>query len=139
MDYFLHCKIMSRLLLLHLVFDYTQNGKLTNCMIKRPWWPLNSYVGYCRIVNANHSRHTYNNIYFCLNVLQGFVNLSWFAMMAGLACWFACGTVIQAWVRRAVESPAGGSTVRGRSWLRWSAERARYRPRGTHQSARPVS
>jgi hypothetical protein len=36
------CRIMRRLLLLHFVFDYTQNGKLKNCTIKRPWWPLNS-------------------------------------------------------------------------------------------------
>jgi hypothetical protein len=33
---------MGRLLLLHVVFDYTQNGKLTDWTIKRPWWPLNS-------------------------------------------------------------------------------------------------
>jgi hypothetical protein len=40
--YFLNLQNMSKPLVLHFVFDYTQDEKITDCKISRPWGPLTS-------------------------------------------------------------------------------------------------
>jgi hypothetical protein len=116
-------------------------------------WCCLASVGYCRIVNDNHSKTHIIIFIFRLNVLQqGFVNLSWFDTMARY--FGPCTAVVPQWLRDVVarwripgrwqhrlaivgcrQTPVKAGCGSRRSGVGLAG----LKQRGTHQSARSVS